>query len=480
MQTEIRAVFDYGALPPRIQREETGLLLRRGPVTLHLRSDAELTARPESVVGSFDVGEGAEVGFTLAYLPTFTNGPRVLWSAREVIEDTTEGWESWMQLHLGYEGSHTDLVRHSALVLQGLTYQPSGAVVAAATTSLPEEVGGGANYDYRFTWLRDLSMTLEAQWVAACPDEPSRFFRWLTTATGRLGDHDPQIMYGVEGERDLTERTLDHLDGYRGSRPVRVGNGAWRQRQLDVMGEILNAAHLLRDRIAPMDPETRTMLVTLADHAADRWDQPDSGMWEARDRHRHYLTSKVLCWVALDRAIRLTDELQAHDRVADWRATADRIHRTVLEQGWSDEVGAYTGAFGSDQLDASVLLMPIVGFLPARDERMLATIDRIEERLATTGAVQRWDREPGGFVMAAFWLVECLALAGDLERAENWFTQATSHANDVGLLSEEIDPDSGQLVGNFPQAFSHVGLINAAWRLSEARGGDVQGRGRSP
>ncbi|MBW3665332.1 MAG: glycoside hydrolase family 15 protein [Actinobacteria bacterium] len=482
MTSELVARFDYGMTAPRIERHDDGAVtMRRGPRTLRLRSDADLHVTDHGVTAAFDVSDGAEVGFTLADAPTFGNQPPTDLDAATAISDTIAVWQSWMDLHQGYDGRHRDQVRHSALVLQGLTYQPSGAVVAAATTSLPEQIGGDANYDYRFTWLRDLSMTLQAQWVAACPDEASRYFRWLTTATGRLDDAEPQIMYGIEGERLLTEETLEHLPGYADSRPVRVGNAAWKQRQLDVMGEILNAAHLLRDQLQPLDEDTRAMLVNLADQAAARWNQPDAGMWEARDRHRHYLTSKVLCWVALDRAVRLSELLDAADRVQRWTDTRDEIHRTVRERGWSEHVGAYTGAFGSNHLDASVLLMPIVGFLDATDPRMRATIDRIERTLADGGALRRWKGEPGGFLLTAFWLVECLALAGDLDQAETWFDRAASHANNLGLFSEEIEPDTGRLTGNFPQAFSHVGLINAAWRLTrQARHDSADGEPEPP
>jgi GH15 family glucan-1,4-alpha-glucosidase len=233
-----------------------------------------------------------------------------------------------------------------------------------------------------------------------------------------------------------------------------------------VMGEVLNAAHLLRDQLGQLDDDTRELLIGLVEHAAERWEGPDAGMWEARDRQRHYVTSKVLCWVALDRGIRLADRLDAEDRVARWRRVRDEIHGAVLSEGWSEEAGAYAGAFGSDQLDASVLLLPIVGFVPATDERMRATIDRIDEELGTGGTVRRWRGEPGGFLLTAFWLVECLALAGEADRAEAWFDRAVGHANDLGLLSEEVDPASGAMTGNFPQAFSHVGLVNAAWRLT--------------
>ncbi|MCU1345032.1 MAG: glycoside hydrolase 15-related protein [Acidimicrobiia bacterium] len=275
-------------------------------------------------------------------------------------------------------------------------------------------------------------------------------------------------MYGVAGERDLSEHSLDHLRGYHDSRPVRVGNQAWTQTQLDVLGEVLDAVHLLRHDLGELDEQVQELLIMLADRAAASWSEPDAGMWEARDRQRHYVSSKVMCWVALDRAIDLADRLGATSHVAAWTSARDDIRQAVLAHGWSSRAGAYAGAFGSDELDASVLLLPIVGFLPAGDERMRSSIDAIESRLGQGGLVRRWAGDDSGFLICTFWLAECLALAGELDRAEAWFTSATSYANDLGLLSEEALPDGGPLLGNFPQAFSHVGLINAAWRITEA------------
>lgn len=465
--SDLRARFDYGLSRPTVRKTGDCVVFRRGDASLSLRADVPLEVGPGLASATFEVSSGDEIGFTLAHHRTFHDEVPDDDGARELLTATLDGWESWMDLHGGYDGRHVDEVRRSALVLQGLTYQPSGSVVAAPTAGLPEKLGGDDNYDYRFVWLRDLSLTLRAQWIAACPDEPSRFFGWLTAAIGVLDGDAPQILYGVEGERIITEQELDHLAGFAGSRPVRIGNAAWQQRQLDVMGEVLNATHLLRDELGAFDEPTRRLLLELVEHAAERWQQPDAGMWEARDRQRHYVTSKVLCWVALDRAIRLADRLDADDRVGRWRRVREDIHDTVLAEGWSEQAGAYTGAFGSDRLDASVLVMPIVGFLPATDRRMRATIDRIEAELGTDGTVRRWDDDPGGFLLTAFWLVECLALAGESQRAEAWFDRAVAHANDLGLMSEEVDPTSGRLTGNFPQAFSHVGLVNAAWRLTE-------------
>jgi GH15 family glucan-1,4-alpha-glucosidase len=273
-------------------------------------------------------------------------------------------------------------------------------------------------------------------------------------------------MYSVDGRRHLPEHVVDHLDGFRGNRPVRVGNAAWDQAQLDVMGEVLDLAHRFADQLDPLDDRAQSLLQWLADEAADTWTSADAGMWEARDEERHYLTSKVMCWVALDRAVQLAPLLGEGARPARWAEIRDQIRRTVLDEGWNDELGAFTGAFGSDHLDASVLLLPLVGFIDAGDDRMRSTIRAIERHLARDGLVYRWDGDTNGFVLCTYWLIECLALAGEVERARELFESLTSRANDLGLFAEQIEPASGEHTGNFPQAFSHVGLINAAWRLA--------------
>jgi GH15 family glucan-1,4-alpha-glucosidase len=273
-------------------------------------------------------------------------------------------------------------------------------------------------------------------------------------------------VYGVGGERDLTERTLDHLDGFGGSRPVRVGNDAYRQVQLDVLGEVLDAAFLLRDSAEVFTPAVRDLLVALADRAADHWADPDAGMWEARDATRHYTSSKVMCWVALDRAVALAPQLGDGADPERWAAAREKVHAAVLEQAWSERAGAYAGAFGSDELDASVLLLPLVGFLPMTDARMAATVEVVADRLGDRGLVRRWGADGSGFLICTYWLAECLAMGGQADRADALFRLATAHGNDLGLLAEEADPDTGAALGNVPQAFSHVGLINAAWRLA--------------
>ena len=467
MESAFSPRMEYGRTEPHMRAVAAGVVARGGTARLFLASPVTLRCEDGQARGRFVVSAGETLEFRLDYEPSFGTGPtdhRI----EPTLEDTQAAWQSWADLHHGYQGQFREEVRRSSLVLQGLTYQPSGAIVAAATTSLPERMGGDLNFDYRYAWLRDLSLTIRSLWIAACPDEPARLFDWFTNAAGRVGPELVQIMYGVSGERDLSEHTLDHLSGYRDSRPVRVGNDAWTQIQLDVLGEVLDAAHVLRDRLGDLDEPVKELLVVLADRAAEQWTEPDAGMWEARDQTRQYVSSKVLCWVALDRAITLADRLGAGADPARWAIARDEIHAAVLAQAWSTQAGAYTGAFGSNDLDASVLLLPVVGFLPATDERMRATIEAIARELGEGGLVRRWPDDPSGFLICTFWLVECLALAGEVERAEQHFRAALGFANDLGLMAEEADVGSGELLGNFPQAFSHVGLINAAWRLTEA------------
>jgi len=417
-----------------------------------------------------------------------TAAPLSPWAPEEItarLDDTVEGWRSWSAIHQNYKGPWRELVHHSGRVLQALTFAPTGAIVAAPTTSLPETVGGERNWDYRYTWVRDASLTMEALWVAACPDEAGKFFTFLAdaAATQLQSAMDLQIMFGVGGERDLSERELPHLSGWRDSRPVRVGNGAWRQRQLDVYGELLLAAQRLVDQLGELDPVTRRFLAAAADTAAARWREKDQGIWEVRGEPRDFLYSKLMCWVALDRAIALASHLGAEDRVSDWAASRDEIRAAILERGWNERAGAFTQAFGSEDLDASNLMLVISGFLPGDDPRMRATIDAIAKRLTDKrGLVYRYlahdglSGAEGTFLLCTFWLAQAQALTGEVEAATATFERALAAINEVGLLAEEVDPRNGEMIGNFPQAFSHIGLVNAAWAITQAqqRGGRTQ------
>jgi GH15 family glucan-1,4-alpha-glucosidase len=476
---------EYGLLHPLLSPADGGWTTRGGAERLVLSSPVPLTPHRHAATARVPMSAGQTVAFAL-HRATPEAEPARVWRPDEIAErlaDTAAAWRSWSDLHQNYHGPWRDQVQHSGRVLRGLTFQPTGAVVAAATTSLPEQVGGERNWDYRYAWIRDASFTLQALWVAACPDEAGDFFAFMATATAATPGPDTplQIMFGVGGEHDLTERVLPHLRGWRDSRPVRVGNGAWCQEQIDVYGEVLDAAYRLAGKIDLTDGDLRAFLVAAADGAAARWRQADQGIWEVRGEPRHFLYSKVMCWVALDRAIILADRLAAADRVPAWQRARDEIRRAVVRDGWSDAAGAFTQSFGSATLDASALMMPIVGFLPADDPRMRATIEAIADRLTderglvyryrTSDGVDGLAGTEGTFLLCTFWLAQALAMAGCAARAREVFERAARYANDVGLLAEEIDPGSGEPLGNFPQAFSHIGLINAAWAISELRDG---------
>jgi GH15 family glucan-1,4-alpha-glucosidase len=479
LELEFQPRPEYGLTTPMLLPHPGGLRTRGGPRAYVLSSGIPLQAEDGVARGRFVVRTGVKVAFAMrACSPWEPLG--AAWTAEEILrrlEGTIAAWRWWSRVHEGYRGPYRDMVRHSGRVLQALTYAPTGGVVAAPTTSLPEAIAGTRNWDYRFCWVRDASLTLEALWVAACPDEAREFFDFFVTAAGGQvdGERALQVLYGVGGERHLPEQVLEHLPGHRDSRPVRVGNGAWGQTQLDIYGELLSAAHLLADRMGAFDEVTAEFLCDLADAAARRWEEPDQGIWEVRGQPRHFLYSKLMCWVALDRAVRLAPRLRRQAGVPRWSQARDRIREAILDRGWSDRAGAYTQAFGSDDLDASALMMPIVGFLPATDPRMRATIGAVAEHLTDEhGLVYRYRArdglpgEEGVFGICTYWLVQCWAMLGEIGRARSLFETITGCANDVGLLSEEIDPATGEALGNFPQAFTHIGLINAAWAIAQA------------
>src|SRR5215210_1783760 len=484
LELELAPRPQYGLIKPLVRLEEGGARTF-GAGRVSVRSAVPLEVADSTMRATFTVAEGEEHGFSLRWASAEDRRAPQPTSSDDVAEriaDTVEGWRSWEAEHDVYSGPHRELVRHSARILKGLTYRPTGAIVAAPTTSLPETVGGERNWDYRFSWIRDSSLTLEALYIGACPDEAEEFVSFMTSAAGgRAGEGSLQIMYGIGGEHDLSERSLEHLRGWRDSKPVRVGNGAWNQVQLDVYGELLNALHRYRDRLGDLHTEIQAFVADLADTAARRWRETDSGIWEMRGEPRHHLSSKVMCWVALDRAVKLAPQLGEHAKEQEWAAARDEVREAILTRGWSEKRQAYAQSFDSDELDGAHLLMPIYGFLPATDERMRSTIEAIARDLTEDGLVLRYRAEEGlnadgltgeegTFVICSFWLVSCLAQAGEIERAERLFGQLAGYANELGLLGEEIDTADGEQLGNFPQAYSHIGLITAAYEIDKAKG----------
>jgi GH15 family glucan-1,4-alpha-glucosidase len=469
---------EYGLVHPLLSVIRGGLVARGGADELLLSTPVALTVDRSTAGATFTIEAGQRRAFALEHRLSSepATEPWTDQMIQERLRATIDGWRTWSDIHQSYVGPWRELVHHSGRVLQALTFQPTGAIVAAPTTSLPEAVGGERNWDYRYTWVRDASLTLEALWVAACPDEAHRFFAWMAAAAAaRVRETDLQIMFGVGGEHDLTERTLPHLAGWRNSRPVRIGNGAWNQRQLDVYGELLSAARRLRDQLGKLDQATRDFLVEVADTAAERWQERDQGIWEVRGAPRHFLYSKLMCWVALDCAVDLAGQLEASGNVERWTKVREQIREAIEDQGWSESAKAFTQSFGSEDLDASALMMPIVGFLPGDDPRIKSTIDAIADRLTDErGLVYRYrahdglEGDEGTFLICTFWLAQAQAMAGELERARATFEGTIAYANDVDLLSEEVDPGSGEPLGNYPQAFSHIGLVNAAWAISQA------------
>ncbi len=471
---------EYGLIACLLHRVDGGIIARGGATSLVLSCQFQCDTDQSYLHEEFRISAGQRRCFGMQYAASTQALPSTLTEEQlgEELKTTTEAWRHWSTMHQSYQGPWADLVHHSGRVLQGLTYFPTGAVIAAPTTSLPEEKGGMRNWDYRYTWVRDASFTLDALWVSACPDEAYKFIDFLAAAafTKLEGGHPMQVMYGIGGEHDLSERELSHLSGWNQSAPVRVGNQAWRQVQRDVYGELMAAVYRLQDYLADIDPLSKRFLVSVADAAGRYWKLPDQGIWEIRDEPRHYLHSKLMCWVALDCALKMADWLGAsEDHIHGWTTTHQNIRRAILERGWSDDVRAFTQSFDDNTLDASSLVIPMVGFLPGDHPKVLATLDAVEAHLVDSrGLIYRYRSDDGlpgdegSFLLCTFWLAQAQAMAGRVDRARQIFTRAAEYANDLGLFSEQIDPDSGEMRGNFPQAFSHIGLVNAAWSIHQA------------
>ena len=479
MRMDLVIRFDYGRTVPWVHRADGQLRAIAGPDALSFWSHVETRGEDMSTVAEFSVSEGQDVPFELAWYPSHTAAPRPL-AARFVIEDTERYWRGWSDA-CRYEGPYAEQVLRSLITLKALTYAPTGGIVAAATTSLPELIGGSRNWDYRYCWLRDATLTLMSLMGAGYHQEAAEWRDWLLRAVA--GDAAKiQIMYGPAGERRLEEWEVDWLPGYDGSRPVRVGNAAAGQYQLDVYGEVMDALYQARCELGTLDElsgtdEAWSLQGVLMEFLETGWKEPDDGIWEVRGPRRHFTHSKVMAWVAMDRAVQAVEHLGLEGPLDKWRAIRDEIHDEVCRKGWNDEVGAFTQYYGSNELDASVLMIPMVGFLPPDDARVRSTVEAVERELVEDGFVMRYrprddsavDGLSGGegaFLACSFWLVDNLALIGRTDDATALFERLLGLCNDVGLLSEEYDPASRRLVGNFPQAFSHVGLVNAARTLA--------------
>ena len=470
---DFRPTFDYARRRPAFEKTEGGVVARSESEALFLGSPADLEINGDRVTGSIDVREGERLWLTLEWLEPDQNGSAILeQDCEEELAATIAYWQNWLS-GCSYAGPYASLVRRSALVLRLLTYSPTGALIAAPTTSLPEAIGGVRNWDYRLTWLRDASLTLDALMRLGFHNEAMAFFDWLESlciqCRGRL-----QIVYSVDGSENVDEHSLDHLSGYAGSRPVRVGNAAAKQTQLDVFGHVLDAVHFCATHMRPPHPPLWSVLSFLADEAAELWKEPDHGMWEVRRPPQHNVYSKLMCWVALDRALRLAESTGLEGNRDLWRKARDEVRNTIESRGYNEGQLAFVQTLDGDELDASLLALPLMEFLPANDQRVVSTVQRIKEDLSRDGLVRRYrtgDGLPGTeatFLPCTFWLVENLALQGEVREAREWFEGAVSYANDLGLLSEEADPQSHLLLGNYPQAFTHLGLIRAALRIAEA------------
>jgi GH15 family glucan-1,4-alpha-glucosidase len=479
MRTELVIRLDYGSLVPWLRRVDARTLLALGgPDGLMLRTPIMLEPDDLLHAAEFPVREGERIPFVLTWYPSHDELPRPV-DAEQALIDTETFWREWIG-GCRYDGPYPDAVRNSLIVLKALTYRPTGGILASPTTSLPERVGGPRNWDYRYCWLRDATFSLYALLNAGFTAEARRWRDWLLRAVG--GDPaKAQILYGIGGQRRVNEFELDWLPGYAGSLPVRVGNAAHEQFQLDVYGEVMDVLHQARVHGIAPDDHAWSFQRNLLDFLETAWDLPDDGIWEVRGPRRHFTHSKVLAWVAFDRAVQGVQRWGLPGPIERWRRIRQEIHDEVCREGFSVELNAFTQCYGTDDLDASTLLIPILGFLPPQDPRVVGTVEAIQRDLMQDGFVERYktgDDNPvdglagreGAFIPCSFWLVDSLVMLGRMDEATELFERLLSIQNDVGLLSEEYDPRGGRLLGNFPQAFSHVGLVNSAYNLWHPQG----------
>jgi GH15 family glucan-1,4-alpha-glucosidase len=477
--------FDYARMPHRATIQEHGAVFESAVLNLGLASAVPLSCDGESVHATITLQEGEEAIFVLGPLKATEGCGRSPSNAetQDVFEHTVNYWHRWLS-KCTYAGRWREMVYRSALTLKLMTFEPTGAVIASPTCSLPESIGGGRNWDYRYTWIRDAAFTLYGLLRIGFTEEAHGFMQWLEARTREVEPGGlPQIVYGIDGRHDLTEQTLDHLEGYRGSRPVRIGNGAYRQLQLDIFGELLDSLYLYNKYVMPISYDNWIRIRCRLNWLCENWQQPDEGIWEVRGGRRHFVYSKLMCWVAMDRGIRLADKRSFPADRDRWERVRDQIYEEIMSKGWSQKRQAFVQHYDGDSLDASNLIMPLVFFMAPNDPRMLSTINAINRSpkaggLVSDGLVYRYDSETGEdglhgqegtFTMCSFWLVQALTRAGSVDRAKLvearlLFERMLGHANHVGLYAEEIG-GSGEALGNFPQAFTHFALISAAFNL---------------
>ena len=477
LRMDLTIRFDYGHVVPWVRKEHGGLEAIAGPDALILHTPVATRGEDLTTVAEFTVTAGERVPFVLTWYPSHQKPPRKV-HAEHALRDTEQYWSEWAG-RCAFSGEWRDAVVRSLVTLKGLTYGPTGGIVAALTTSLPEEIGGVRNWDYRYCWVRDATFTLMSLMSAGYLEEARSWLQWLLRAVAG-SPAQMQIMYGVRGERRLPEYELPWLSGYEDSQPVRVGNGAATQFQLDVYGEVLGSIYQAEQAGIKLSEADWRMLVALLTFLETKWEAPDQGIWEIRGEPQQFTHSKIMAWVAFDRAVKLVEECEckANEHVERWRQLRDRIHAQVCERGYNAKRKAFTQSYGSDELDASVLMMPLTGFLPPSDERVRDTVEAIQRELVQDGFVLRYRPEeskvdglPGSegvFLLCSFWLADCLHLIGRTAEARELFERLMALRNDVGLLAEEYDPRAKRMLGNFPQAFSHVALINTARTLSAA------------
>jgi GH15 family glucan-1,4-alpha-glucosidase len=482
MRMELVIRFDYGSIVPWVRAVEDGIHAIAGPDALVLQTPVETRGEDFTTVAEFTVSAGDEIPFVLTWYPSYQSAPPRI-DPQQAIEQTEAWWREWSS-KCTYEGPWREAVLRSLITLKALTFAPSGGIVAAPTTSLPEKLGGVRNWDYRFCWVRDSTFTLYSLLNNGYESEAEDFRNWLLRA---VAGHpaELQIMYSILGTRRLVELELGWLAGYADSRPVRTGNAAWNQLQLDVYGEVIDMLHLSRRKGLPEIDATWDFEKAVLGFLEDAWRKPDEGVWEIRGPRQHFTHSKVMAWVAFDRAIKTVEKWGHNGPVERWRKCRDAIHAEVCEQGFDRRIGAFVQAYGSDSLDASLLMVPLVGFLPAEDPRVVGTVQAIEKNLMKDGFIQRRTfrddaagvpMDEATFLPCSFWFIDNLALIGRRDEAVEMFERMLSIRNDVGLLAEEYDVKLGRMLGNFPQAFSHVGLVNSANNLAPAREGPAEHR----